>query len=177
MDNLQSLLLSALTSGSSREVMMQQLLQQADLDEPTMGLLTRYLSERDAAEDYEGNDEENRYEEQEEKIRRLTELLEETSEKLQRVYTEVEELRDLKTNLTAQLTDLEDRHDRLTAALGICYECLGDDENCPVCGGQGYPGSGYFQSDEELFQYYVVPTLQARAKSQRTNQSKNFRPS
>lgn len=170
MDTMQSLLMSAIASGSSRDVLMQQLLQQADLDEPTMGLLSKYLAERNVAEQDDPTDTDDE-EATQDQIYRLTELLEDTSNKLQRVYAEVEELRSLKQELSTQLIDLEERYGRLIDALGICHECLGSDRNCPVCGGQGYPGSGFYQIDDELFEDYIVPVVRAKIRSFRFNQA------
>lgn len=173
---MQSLLMSTLTGGgSSREDLMQQLLQQADLDESTLGLLTKYLSER--AEPEANEEDESKYEEQEERILRLTELLGETSEQLQRVYAEVEELRSVKSDLSVKVDDLEEFYYRLTAALGICYQCLGDDESCQICGGKGYAGSGFFRLDEDLFSYYVLPVVKLKMNSQRKNNTNKLQQS
>lgn len=173
---MQSLLMSTLAGGgSSREDLMQQLLQQADLDESTLGLLTKYLSER--AEPEANEEDESKYEEQEERILRLTELLGETSEQLQRVYAEVEELRSVKSDLSVKVDDLEEFYYRLTAALGICYQCLGDDESCQICGGKGYAGSGFFRLDEDLFSYYVLPVVKLKMNSQRKNNTNKLQQS
>jgi succinate dehydrogenase/fumarate reductase flavoprotein subunit len=178
MDNMQSLLMSTLAGGgSNREDLMQQLLQQADLDESTLELLTKYLSERAEPEANDSEEDESRYEEQEERILRLTELLGETSEQLQRVYAEVEELRSVKSDLSVKVDDLEEFYYRLTAALGICYQCLGDDESCQICGGKGYAGSGFFRLDEDLFSYYVLPVVRLKMNSQRRNNNNKLQHS
>lgn len=59
--------------------------------------------------------------------------------------------------MEAELAELRERNDELAAALGCCYICFGEDEACPVCRGNGYPGAK--QPDKMLFKRYVLPVI------------------
>lgn len=56
-----------------------------------------------------------------------------------------------------ELGTLRARNDALAAALGACYLCFGEHENCLACRGQGNPGS--WRSDPDAFRRYVAPVL------------------
>ncbi len=51
--------------------------------------------------------------------------------------------------------------DPVAAALGACPTCLGEDADCPLCRGQGVPGS--LPPDPECFRAIVWPAVRAHA--------------
>jgi hypothetical protein len=51
------------------------------------------------------------------------------------------------------------RNDRAARALGAC-RCWGQNPDCPICGGQGRPGT--MEVDPVAFERLVVPLLQAQ---------------
>lgn len=52
---------------------------------------------------------------------------------------------------------LRQRNDSLAGALGACYLCFGEQDDCPVCRGRGVPGRRAPQPD--LFNCWVQPVL------------------
>lgn len=66
-------------------------------------------------------------------------------------------IRRLVSRLEGELDDLRRRNDLLASALGACYLCWGGDAGCPVCEGNGRPGSE--PPDRPLFREYVTPAV------------------
>jgi hypothetical protein len=66
-------------------------------------------------------------------------------------------IRRLVNRLEGELDDLRRRNDLLASALGACYLCWGGDAGCPVCEGNGRPGSE--PPDRPLFREYVTPAV------------------
>lgn len=169
-----ALLLAALSPGADRAALVQQALQQSELDPATAELVARYLGERAAGgtavapDDEAGADMAMReIEARDTRIRELAASLEEVGDKLRRIYPEVEHLRTAQADLTGRLKAAAELGATLAAALGVCPDCLGEDEGCPVCRGQGFAGSGFFAPDERLFRRFVVPAARARAELRR----------
>jgi len=46
----------------------------------------------------------------------------------------------------------------LAGALGGCYSCWGEDPECIICSGEGYPG--WRKINKRLFNLYVLPSLE-----------------
>jgi DNA gyrase/topoisomerase IV subunit B len=46
----------------------------------------------------------------------------------------------------------------LAEALGSCNNCWGDDPECTICSGEGYPG--WRNINKRLFNLYVLPSLE-----------------
>ncbi|PAU61532.1 hypothetical protein [Pseudomonas indica] len=60
-------------------------------------------------------------------------------------------------HLTEELHAAQSIGDTLAAALGACYLCWGEDDDCELCGGHGQPG--WCEPDAELFAGYVAPAV------------------
>ena len=150
--------LQALLSGT--EVALpstQELLSQLESTNPTMGLIAKYLtalresnSESSSEEDVEAEKEflyvgEDQY----------------SATVVQRLDQQVEKLR-------AEVVQLRQRNDTLAMALGACYLCWGEDPNCSVCRGTGYPGSA--PPDKQAFAQFVAPARAANISSTKGGQ-------
>jgi len=155
----QALLMSAMTGGSSRAALLQQALQNTEMD-PVMGqFVSQMLAKNETAEAEEVNEE---IAERDARIDDLTLTLTELSSTLERMHAELEELRaervDFQHNLNAAVAQVE----LLAGALGLCVECIGEAADCPVCNGQGYPGSGLYRPDPVLYRRFVGPVAATR---------------
>ncbi len=71
--------------------------------------------------------------------------------------SELETLRARVETLTAANVAMRQRLRTVAAALGACPRCLGDDEECAACGGDGVPGMRH--PDMDAFARYVIPAV------------------
>lgn len=76
---------------------------------------------------------------------------------IQRLRKRFERMAQQIAELSEELDLLEARNDDLAAALGACYLCWGEDPECPVCAGQGKPGS--VAPDRQLFNQWILPAV------------------
>lgn len=163
MNALNPMLLKALAAPGSGEGVSPQemLLSQLGEQDPNIAMLAQLLSTSsgdDDDDDDDNLDETNSlsdlardYEEQSktlevyvEKCNHLSTITRQLYRKLQHIYAELEELRE--------------RNDLLAEALGACHVCWGEDHDCEVCRGEGYPG--FFRPDSDMFRQYVTPAAQ-----------------
>lgn len=77
--------------------------------------------------------------------------------------TELETLRARVDALTAVNASLRQGLRAVAAAIGACPRCLGDDDDCMACGGDGVPGMR--RPDRDAFARYVIPAVR-RARPQ-----------
>jgi|SRR5215211_4853235 len=67
-------------------------------------------------------------------------------------------LRQTMENMYRELDGLRERNYALASALGACYQCWGEDLDCPTCSGRGHPGSS--MPDTSLLAQLVMPAMQ-----------------
>lgn len=125
---------------------LQELLNQLETTNPTLGLIAKYLTALRTAESESVIEMEP---EPELETRQTQDAL--------LLAQAVERLKGQINNLRAELHQLRERNDTLATALGACYLCWGEDADCPVCRGSGRPGSGFLDNDS--FRQWVAPTL------------------
>jgi len=158
----QALLMSTMAGGSGRSALLQQALQNTDMD-PVMGqLVSQMLTRNEVAEAEEINEQ---IAERDERIHDLRDTLEDLGQTLKRVHAEVQALRAERAALQQDLGAAVEQVELLAGALGVCDECLGEAPDCPTCGGQGYPGSGFYRPDPVLYRRFVSPAAAARRPS------------
>lgn len=152
--NLNPLLLQALAASRSGESSPQaSLLSQFEGQDPAIALLTQYLTQQshsdaeDDASDHTSEAESNAYLEE-------LKLAHQRNKELVRVVRFLRQQLDV---MTTELDEMRDRTDVLAQALGACYLCWGEDRDCDVCRGQGYPGA--FAPDPDMYRQYVVPVM------------------
>jgi hypothetical protein len=123
----------------------QELLSQLESTNPTLGLVARYLTARQAAASEEateaGSEMEHEYEEHADEDQRLAQMIQRLEQQVSKLCAEREHLRA--------------HNDACAAALGACYLCWGEDTHCPVCHGAGRPG--YALPDRQLLSQLVAP--------------------
>lgn len=73
-------------------------------------------------------------------------------------YVLAQQAPDTDEDAGAELERLRNRNELVAAALGACDRCFGDDDSCPVCGGEGRPG--WEPPDRRLFAEIVGPALE-----------------
>ncbi len=148
--DISSILLEAITNRSSINPAM--LLAQMEDADPTIGLIAKYMAQRQAEErESKSSDEE----EDELELAECSDKLDRTHEQSVERARALRELRRNVESMYAELEVLRDRNDSLAEALGACYLCWGQDVQCPVCLGNGQPG--YFEPDRELFAQLIKP--------------------
>lgn len=145
--DISATLLEALASGGGSSAMTQALLSQVG-DDPSLGVLAKYLASR--RED-EGEESEERAAEAGEDVRELERARERAAETVKTLRR----LRQLAEDMFAELQELRGRNDALAAAFGACHLCWGEDLQCQLCGGEGRPGSSL--PDRDLFVQFVTP--------------------
>jgi hypothetical protein len=147
----------------------QELLDQLESTNPTMGLIARYLAARRASES-ETNSEDEAAEEEVVETTLAKENRRLAFEQSLRLGRVVQDLHGQVKKMRAELDQLRELNDALAAALGACYLCWGEDADCTICHGSGNPG--YFMPDKRLFALFVVPalrTLQAQKGVKQNN--------
>ena len=167
---LQSLL-SGMGAGASGGALpsAQELLNQLESTDPTVGLLAKYLAARQSSES-ESSSEEEAIEVEGEAIY-TAEVQSEVVEQFERLAQVVQRLGEHVTKLRAELDQLREVNDALAAALGACYLCWGKDAGCPVCHGTGGPGTA--MPDMRLFAQFVAPTLRTLQAQKLFNRNKS----
>ena len=80
---------------------------------------------------------------------------------LEQVSTLKERLKQMKTErieMFAVYNESMKLNNSLSSALGSCNLCWGENEDCPACSGNGYPG--WRTVNKRLFNIYVLPSLE-----------------
>ena len=149
-------ILEALTAGPGQgmgALTPQALLAQMAEDNPTVGLLTKYFSQR---QEQAGKSETSAVEESDELSEYSTEL-ERAGTRTVETAEAMRELRERIEKLYAELETLRERNDSLALALGACPLCWGEDVLCAICQGVGRPG--FTMPDRAAFTPLVGPAV------------------
>jgi hypothetical protein len=80
---------------------------------------------------------------------------------LQQVSTLKERVKQMKAEKIEMLTHYNQTmklNNSLSSALGSCNICWGENQDCPVCSGNGYPG--WRTVNKRLFNIYILPSLE-----------------
>ena len=170
---LNPLLLKALagsgTGGASpQELLMSQLGEQ----DPTVAMLAQYLTQGSDDDDDDNDEADAANAELEAAYTAQTEAIAAYEEKLHHVTEITRHLHQKLKDVYAELQDLRERNDLLAAALGACHLCWGEDRDCEVCRGEGYPG--FYRPDADMFRQYATPAL---ARLQRSPSAQPRSPS
>jgi hypothetical protein len=142
-------------SGGGSLPSTEELLSQLESSDPTLALVAKYLANRPMLDTADTAEEGADAAEEVEKQNTVFEQTQRLAQIVQRLQSQVENLRN-------ELEQLRERNDLLAAALGACYLCWGEDHGCPVCNGNGHPGSNL--PERRWFTQYIAPvfhTLQA----------------
>jgi hypothetical protein len=154
--DIQSLLLEALTSptGTGALPTVQDLLTQlGEAADPNVRLIAQLLVRRQQLRELE-----NETPPEEGVTLELSQSSSETdqaemgSREMSRI---ARQLRQKVASMYKELAELRDRNDAMAAALGACYVCWGDDQECEKCNGKDRAGSAI--PDKELFTQFVLP--------------------
>ena len=160
-----SLLLENLASGSPGGANMHELLAQMGETDPRIGMLAKYMAQRQAAAAAGEDDEEDASAPDNADAPAPGERGGGEAAALSRERVEaIRSLQRVARSMFAELEVLRQRNDELAAALGACYLCWGEDIECEVCDGRGAPGSS--RPDMSLFFALVAPALR-RLRDQR----------
>ena len=176
MTTLNPMLLKALaTSGQGGVSPQEMLLSQLGENNSNVAMLSQLLSTSTETDDDEDLDDEFDEDEADieselardydEKVRTLAAY----EEKYDQLAAVAQQLKSKLQDAYAELEDLRDRNDEIAEALGACHLCWGEDLDCEVCRGDGYPG--FFQPDTDMFRQYVTPAtrrLQQRPKARQS---------
>lgn len=128
-----------------QELLLSRLGDLGDEDDPTVGLIARYLVQSQTEQDEEAPSDDEDEEDS-------PEVDEARAEERARVFGQ---LRRTMEEMYEELEALRERNETLAAALGACHLCWGEDFGCEVCGGTGGPGSS--MPDGPLLARLVVP--------------------
>lgn len=80
---------------------------------------------------------------------------------LEQVSTLKERVKHMKAERIEMLTLYNETmklNNSLSGALGSCHLCWGENDDCPACSGNGYPG--WRTVNKRLFNIYVLPSLE-----------------
>lgn len=148
MSDMNQVLLNLLMGGQGGQANVEELLNDnSDLDPMTRMLMSQALSGNSTADE---EIEDDRDPEDDRQSRRRT--LDRLRARFERMQQQIEEMQ-------WQLEEMETQNDTLAAALGACYLCWGQDAHCPVCRGNGKPGST--PPDLSLFRHWILPAIRA----------------
>jgi hypothetical protein len=166
-DDFRSLLLQALAarSGTSTGLGTQELLSQLGNTDPTMSLVAELLARQQQTEELDNETPADGGP--------SSELLEPDDQPHNHALRSNERGRafhELRQGIEAMHAELQERRERdavLAAALGACEFCWGENPSCPVCGGEGVPGSSV--PPTELFMRYIAPAARKLPRQDSTD--------
>ena len=147
MPDITPLLAPALAGGGSS--LQELLLSQLDTSDPTTALLVQMMANQSQEADKASDDDEDG-ESPRQRLKKLSVAFRQLRSKYERIQAEVKEL---------QL-----RNDTCAAALGACYLCWGEFDECDIC--QGYGTVGHFPVEMQPFSEIVLPAVRAVKKQQ-----------
>lgn len=178
MSDLNSMLLKVLAnSGQEGGVSAQEmLLSQLGEQDPNLAMLAQFLSgssEDEELEDevFDDQDLENEADQQRILVREYeaqSKTLATYAEKYNHLSAITRQLHHKLKDIYAELEELRERNDLLAEALGACHLCWGEDIDCEICRGEGYPG--FFKPDANMFRQYVTPATQRLQRQARRKQ-------
>ena len=93
-----------------------------------------------------------------ETIRRLRIQNKKLQEQVASLREQLRYNREDRNQLASKLNHLMKLNTSLAKALGSCDNCWGEDPDCTICSGEGYPG--WRKINKRLFNLYVLPTLE-----------------